>query len=618
MFKRFIMKKLYLLFTFISVSIFAQTSMTFTGSSYMYVKDRYVFVKNSIDMSTATSNIFLRQGGQLLQGETAATINKGFGALSVFQEGTTNNFAYNYWCSPVGNASATAGNEIFGIGMIYRPLTTISSPVAAVISAYSDKDGAADPLKISSRWIYTFNPGINYSDWDYIGGASTIPAGMGFTMKGTSGTDLTNPGELVANNTGSAQRYDFRGKPNSGDIVSPVLNGNQTLIGNPYPSAIDLSAFLTDNLNCTGIAYFWDHDKTSNSHLLVVARGGYGTYSPVSRSGTGIYVPATFIAYDSNANPIPFPTYGTGITGNSIRFFAPIGQGFMVEGNAAGSTVTMKNSYRVFQKETATTSVFGRSSSEVSSSTTNFLPETPSVSGFDYSTVSTDEVPQIRLNITMNNATKKQLVVGFDNNATNGVDRAMDAKYGDSPLSSDCFLGINNQDFVISVIDFDLNNKLPLVFKNDEQASYKLEMGDILNYTNSENLYVHDKIADTYVNLVNNSFEVTIPAGINNSQYELTFINASLSNDDFVTNDIKIFQNNAAQMLSIANPKLLDVASLKLYDVAGKLIISKDNLKAKDTYEFSTATLSDGVYVARLVTKDNKNVSQKVIISSLK
>jgi hypothetical protein len=591
----------------------------------MYVKDRFVYVKDGIDLSTSSNTIYLRNEGQLLQGGIAASprapFNKGLGKLSVFQEGTTDNFSYNYWCSPVGKTPAlgsTTTNEPFGISLLNRPTDNITSVTATNFNqtfGYNSTTSATT-LNIADYWIWAYRSGLNYSDWQFIGSTTTLAAGEGFSMKGVLGTDTANTiaiGESTPNNAGSNQRYDFRGKPNDGDISITVANGKQTLTGNPYPSAIDLSAFLTNNLNCTGIAYFWDDDKTANSHVLTVARGGYGTYSPISRSGTGLYVPATFIAYDNLGVAIPFPTYGSGITGTGIRYFAPIGQGFMIEGNAAGTSVIMKNAYRVYQKENSLTSVFGRNIN-----ISSHLPETSSVSGFDYTTVSTEEVPHLRLNVTINDFAKKQLVVAFDSTATDGVDRAMDAKAADNPMTTDCFISLNDENYVLSVIDYNINKKIPLVFNSDVESSFKIQLGEMINFSDAQNVFVHDKIADTYTNIVNGSFNLTLPAGINKTQYEITFVNSSLANEDFITNDIKIFQNNTAQMLTIANPKLLDVASVKLYDVAGKLIINKENLKVKDSYEFSTSTLSDGVYVVRLLTTENKNVSQKVIISNVK
>ena len=96
---------------------------------------------------------------------------------------------------------------------------------------------SADQIRITIR--------VNidgYSNWIPVGSNSDLNAGEGFTMKGTSGTNSTSVNGVL-NNPGNKQRYDFRGKPNDGTISIPVGIGQFTLTGNPYPSAIDLSAF---------------------------------------------------------------------------------------------------------------------------------------------------------------------------------------------------------------------------------------------------------------------------------------------------------------------------------------------------------------------------------------
>ena len=65
----------------------------------MYVADNYVYVKKDINLQN-DGNVFLRNESQLLQGHQKF-YNQGAGKLSVFQEGTENNYAHNYWCSPV-------------------------------------------------------------------------------------------------------------------------------------------------------------------------------------------------------------------------------------------------------------------------------------------------------------------------------------------------------------------------------------------------------------------------------------------------------------------------------------------------------------------------------------
>ncbi|PQJ27026.1 hypothetical protein BST92_14905, partial [Nonlabens arenilitoris] len=43
------------------------------------------------------------------------------------------------------------------------------------------------------------------------------------------------------------QRIDFRGRPLNGDISMTIALDDVAIIGNPYPSALDMKKFLEDN-----------------------------------------------------------------------------------------------------------------------------------------------------------------------------------------------------------------------------------------------------------------------------------------------------------------------------------------------------------------------------------
>jgi hypothetical protein len=128
-------KLLYILMLVISYISFAQIYVS--PNSYVYNKGNVVFATGNIELNGATSNFYLRNQGQFLQGTTGSSTNKGAGKLSVFQEGSVNSYAYNYWCSPVGNASTTSGNEDFGITMLNLPTTNSTSIAATITSATS-------------------------------------------------------------------------------------------------------------------------------------------------------------------------------------------------------------------------------------------------------------------------------------------------------------------------------------------------------------------------------------------------------------------------------------------------------------------------------------------------
>ncbi len=596
----------------------------YVKDAFLYNKGAMVYVRDYVELNTATSFIYLRNEGQLLQGSTVLNgVNRGLGNLSVFQEGTVNNFAYNYWCSPVGNPSTFARNENFGVSLFNVPTTNTASNPASIITGYNGTS-AAGALSISNYWIFRLLALPDYSGWLHSYSNIDIAAGQGFTMKGVSGDDITplaTIGEATFNNPlGSVginnnQRYDFRGKPNDGDITIGVANNNYTLTGNPYPSAIDLSAFLFNAANCTGIAYFWEQDKSAASHALLAYRGGYGTFSPVSRGGTGIYVPAKFYSY--NISGVQLPLTETSPNNSYARLFAPVGQGFMIQGNALGTTVTMRNSYRVFEKENVLTSVFEKTSNATNTNNSNFLPPIMSVSGFDYTTVSTTDVPQIRINTLLNNQAIKQVVLAFDNEATDGVDHAKDARNPDDSSVDMNFL-LNDKDYIISVIQFDENKRLPVSFKsNNATTSFKITVAEIRNFDQANNIYLYDNETGLYHDIKNNQYEFTLPAGIFNNRFEITFKDATaLGVENPIKESITIIQNNTSHQLNLLNPNLMEIKAVTLFDITGKRLFNKTKLGIKDSYEFSTVSLSDAVYLVKVETNDGQSFGQKIIVSS--
>jgi hypothetical protein len=604
-------KKLFVL-TVVVLSCIIESSFAqlYVSNNYVYVADKYLYVQQDVNIQN-TGNLYLRNESQLLQSKTGSSANAGAGKLSVFQEGTVNNFGYNYWCSPVGNSVTAAGNEPFGITMLNRP-TSATASTPAIILPISSNNGIANPLSISQGWIFKFLSSSLYSQWFGVYSASTLNPGEGFTMKGTSGIDAAFTDAGVTNNPGSKQRYDFRGRPNDGDIIINVLQDNYTLTGNPYPSAIDLKAFLLGATNSTGIAYFWEQKKDITSHLMADLVGGYGTYA-ANIEPMGVYAPAVFSAYDANGIPQLGPF---GVGGNYARRFCPIGQGFMVEGAVTG-TVTMKNSYRVYQKEAANLSQFERNgnvTNKLTSDEDTFLPEIPSVSGFDYTTVSTKPAPQIRINTLMNNIAIRQSVLVFQNGATDGVDFGADAKSSDKTAEMDAYFVIDNSEYVIDVVEFNINKRIPIGFKNAVPSTFKLTVSEILNFNESEHVYLHDKIADVYYEITNDGHEILLPAGVNNTQYELTFVDGLLSNSSFTTENLQVLQNNDLKVFTVLNPGLQSIKSIQLYDIAGKLILNSTSVGAIDKYEYPTSSYSDAIYIVKLTTSDNRVYNKKITV----
>lgn len=583
--------------------LFAQ--MYVSPNSYVFVKNEQLFVKGDLELNSATSNMYLRNDAQLLQGTTGSGSNKGVGSLSVYQEGTADGFDYNYWCSPVGNVlSATAVNNPFGIAQL-KDITGLTTAIDPVLT--TALNGTASPLTISNRWIYKFITSNAYANWVYVGSNNTINAGEGFTMKGTDGTSTNNPG--------ANQRYDFRGKPNDGTIGITVAAGMRTLTGNPYPSAINLNLFLRDPANLAvmnGTAYFWEHNDAVNSHYLEAYQGGYGTY--IANNGDfspGTYTSATWNTYNADGT---LNTSGVSTGSTYKRMFTPIGQGFKIEGIAAG-TVQMKNTYRVFVKEgVATNSQFERNGSGVDENAR--WNEIQNVAGTDYTQYSNKELPQIKIHTVLNNQYSREVALAFNSQATDGFDLGMDAKAPEYTLPNDAYFPLDaTSQFVISTLPFSIDKRIPFAFKAGAQTTFKVTVGNTVNFTEAENVYLFDKQTGIYHDIKNNFFEITLPVGVVKDRFEITFKDATLStNSNALAQSLTVYQNNDTKNLTISNPQMQDLKSCTMYDVAGKLIFSKNNLGTNSEYTFPTSNLSDGIYIVRVNANNNQEMGIKVIV----
>lgn len=590
---------------------FLSNSQVFVSpNAYIFVNNQFVYVTQNINLDS-NGNIYLRNQSQLLQGTNGIGNNSGLGNLSIFQEGTVNNFQYNYWCSPVGVPTISNSNSNFGITRIFRPTSLISSTQATILPP-SNLNGTSSPLSIAQRWIFTFSNSNSYSQWNYIGSNNTITPGLGFTMKGTSGTDnlIVDINDGIENNMGSKQRYDFRGKPNDGTIVNTVTTNNFTLIGNPYPSAIDLNAFLLDPSNATvinGQAYFWEQVAV-NSHILDAYSGGYGTYTP----GAG-YTPAAFWNFNGSGDY----ESDLGITGTNFeRRFTPIGQGFMVRGTTNGN-ITMRNSFRVYRKEGASfNSEFARNNNQIE--TTEFYDDIPNLAGIDYSQIRKGYVPQVRINAMYNNRGIRPTTLGFAPNSTDAFDYGFD---GQSPSveTAEFYYILNNSsnEFVTSVTAFDENKRLPIGLRCNEQTNFKIKVVDILyGFDTNQNIYIHDKENDVYYDIKNGIFDMTLPPGDNKTRFEITFKNFNdvLSNPDNEIKTVEVYQNNINNTLTIFNKSNKEIIKFDLFDVTGKRVLEKVKLGTQSHIEIPTSNLSDGIYIVSIKTKDGYILTKKISI----
>lgn len=567
------------------------------GDTYMYVKKIPLYVNGGINLTKNNNketgaNLYFREDAQLLQGEGR---NKGSGAMSIFQEGTSNAFDYDYWSLPV----QSNGKKLEDV--LFRPLENLESENATITSSLN---GNSAPLQIAKRWIYKYS-GNGYNAWTFIGNKiASLKAGEGFSMKGTNGHDnITING--IKNNPGSNQRYDFRGIPNNGEISVNVNKGNTVLIGNPYPSVIDLKKFLEDPVNkenTTGIAYFWDSQTDGKSHNLNKYVGGYGAYSPAAG---GTYTRATFRRHNGAGDALD-------AVGSGKKFdhhYIGIGQGFMVEGKKNGGKVYFRNSFRVAEPD-----VHLKSSRILANNDKEAL---------NSSVITTNNNSKVWLNVTLDNSYVRELCIAFEDDATRGHDKAKDAPIFDD-LPADAAWNIEGEKFVIDVEPFNRTNKIPFSISVNKEMNVEFTIGETENM-NVENIFLFDSKNNSYTKLNEDSYKALLPAGDFDDCFYLTFqddkpteeevVEAEKEEEQFVKS-IDIFQNNKQSVLQVAIPKDVEATHITVFDLNGAAVISKEMQTAKKQHDYSTYNLQDAIYIVQIKTADDRVVTKKISVKN--
>jgi hypothetical protein len=447
-------------------------------------------------------------------------------------------------------------------------------------------------LTISNRWIYSFSEGAadDYSDWIYKGNSSPFNVGLGFTMKG-SGAGTAN------------QRYTFKGQPNTGDISASVSANstvlNQTLVGNPYPSAIDADEFIRDNIpggdgnpsrttsSIDGTLYFWRQSTTNNTHITRDYLGGYATYA--LSGGVAAVSPPDIAGIGDATNVIP-------------KQYIPVGQGFFVNAAAVGdqisNQVVFKNSHRIFVKESSGNSQFFRTDNNQA----------------NYNNI----IRRLRLEFTTPENAIRPLLLAFtsDNQATEAFDYGYDA-LNTEQLPSDMSFVIDNEKYIIQGVgQFNVENMYPVVIDLSASGNIKIELTELENFEDDIDVYVYDALLGTYTRINDVSYQINLDAGSHENRYFIAFQEEGvLSIDDAILNDIIVNYLSNSNEIYIKLPNNIDVKQVYLMNMLGQSIRSwnRTNTPISQEMKIPVRKIAEGNYIIKVQTSDNRTINKKII-----
>ncbi|MEE9349772.1 MAG: zinc-dependent metalloprotease family protein [Flavobacteriaceae bacterium] len=480
--------------------------------------------------------IIVEHEGSIVQIDDDATVT---GNDFQIQKTTTEyvEYDYTYWSSPIENADIATVFAANTASRIYD-FTTANFLDTTPVNTYDDDN----------------------NDWNIATG--TMTKGKGYIVMGEGAVFPFHPSGFAQN---LEQNISFNGKINNGVVTYPVtLDGgsdnfeNENLIGNPYPSAIDATAFLAANPNLNNTIWLWTHatalsnngNATANDdEAYNFSNSDYATWT-VGTGGTA-----------ANGSALP-----TGKIASGQAFFVSLKQ---ASGNG---NVNFNNSMRV------------------NTGNDNF-----------YRPTSNSE--RVWVNMTGDKGLFRQILVGFIPGATSNIETLYDGKRMFIGDDFNFYSVINNQKFAVQGLAplSSTNITVPLGITVKEIGDLTIAIDHFDTGLDNVNIYLKDNLLNVLYDLKLNDYIFNAnQLGDNNTRFELIFSRNTLNTTSSeLTSQSNLIINNQDNNIHLELTTGEKIAHVTAYDILGKTIISStksdiENHIDKGTILIFKVTLENG------------------------
>lgn len=507
-------------------------------SSLLTIEDgRSLTVTNGITTvdTDETNGILVENNGSLVQVTVVDNdlTNNNTGNINV-ERITPDVYRYDftYWSSPVKNFTLNA----------LSPLTLFNKYMYWNAS--------------TSAWVINTN------------GTEEMVPGKGYLVRAPQ-TFSADPGEK--------EPYTalFDGVPNNGNVTYATHgNGASTpsrfnLLGNPYPSAIDIEKFLlANNTKLQGTIYLWTHA------------------TPID--GT-TYNSSDYAVYNFSGPVTPFPLGGTG---GATKYVAA-GQGFFVKGTSAGaSTVTFTNAMR----ETVNNDNFFRPG-----------PTTP-VENWE-----TTGKHRVWLNLTQDETAFNQLLVGYIENATDTIDWGYDGEqFGGNQLKF--YSLIEGKNFTIQgkALPFDAEDEVPIGYKSTVAGNLQISIDQYDGLFVGQDIYLEDQLLNVVHDLKEAAYEFTTTIGTFNDRFILRYTpDGTLATPDptHIANGVIVYKDHDEILIKSA---LVNLQSVTVYDLLGRAIFGATTI-GTNTFTISNVAMNEQPLIIKTILANGQVVNKKIV-----
>ena len=510
-----------------------------SGKNFTLKSNFQVIVYGSV---VNNGTLIVESNASFVHRDNASTYS-GSGTPLVKREANLKRNDYNYWSSPVANQN------------IYN--FSIGTPTKYFFK-YNEKDDRfyANEITASSN----FEPGIGYA------------------IRGKDSYELATP---------TTETFLFSGIPNNG-TYSYVLKrsaGNDkgyNLVGNPYPSNLNLQSFAKSAPNRSSIVgkfWFWSNiNQVTSQQGSSYAGNNYATYV-VDVGGIG-------------------PTYVSGSTEEiALRpsGTARVAQGFIVQAKYNNAPLNFRNEMRATINGR---SIFYNKNEEEDE------PQEPE-----------EIVDRYWLKLINPDNIANNILIAHIAEATNNYNEDYDAAL--FTMGNDAFysaVGTNKLQIQARALPISDSDVIPLAYTTSKAGNCIIALNDKEGVFKDSNkaIYLKDKVTGTVTNLQEGyyTFNSEVLTAPNDSRFEILYANSVLAADNTSTNQWVVYKQDTDWVVRGND----SINGLDLYDASGKLVRS---VAGNNTVELrvSNVGLLKGLYVIKI--KTGKGTVTKKLLNEL-
>ena len=434
-----------------------------------------------------------------------------------------------------------------------------------------------------TQTLLDFSPGTpsdRYNTYDSVNDKYLYPDPSTTVFGKAIGYSIWCPSSTPATGSGIVIPHQFIGVPNNGSFTIPLSTPpgdlGLSLIGNPYPSALNAIDFINENLydavtnpnnTLEGTLFFWSHNNRPTGNDF--SGDDYYTYNLTGGVG--------------------FTSSGTGNNVDPDGFIAS-GQGFFALNQIAGN-LKYNNSMRE-PKNNA-----------------NFYKTKNNKKTKDL------EAHRIWLNITDSaKKTGSQTMVGYIENATNSYDLGYDSVLFDDakPLLIYSMLGTDTIAIQGRALPFSNADTVPIGYYTQiaDNVTITLHQTDGL-FLDNQDIFLEDKVLNVIHDLKSDPYVFASAAGTFNNRFVLRYTDGTLGNKDFKAESNKVvvaIKNKQIKINSFGET----IDKVTIFDLLGRQIYQKNKVNSNEL-SITNAASSSQTLLVKTTLQNGQIVTEKIV-----